>query len=67
MRAPEPEAVVEIALALFGALILAGLGVLICARAGGAVATGRGHAEAPPAAGSVPAAAHQNIGASSPR
>ena len=61
------ETILGLGLALCGALLLGGLGALILGAIGGGAERGAGHAEPPPAAGSVPATRHQQIGIASPR
>ncbi len=61
------ETVLEAGLALVGALLLGGLGVLIAGHLGGLRQRGAGEAEQAPVSGSVSPLRHQQIGASSPR
>lgn len=61
------ETVIEIGFAVFGALLLAALGVLLGGRSAGGASRGRGKQAAPPEGGRVPAQRHQARGMISPR
>jgi hypothetical protein len=58
---PDAETLLEIGLAVSGAVLLGGLGVLVFGSTAGRACHRRRHAAAPPAPGSVPAHRHQNI------
>lgn len=61
------ETPLEIGLAVFGVMLLAGLAVVLFGRTAGGITREQRHAEAPPSPGSIPASRHQNIGAVSAR
>jgi len=63
----DTEALLEIGLALAGALLVVGVGTLAFGRTKGAAHHGRRRAEGPPTPGHVPPSRHQNIVANPPR
>ncbi len=56
------EMFLEAGLAIFGALLLAAIGVLIAGRVGGGAERARRHAQPAPGRGSVTPERHRNIG-----